>query len=176
MNPTLLLLESSVARRSAATTTRRWTDHDPTAHRHAVEIDATVRVSGGELRAQVCRVRSLSLGGAFVELHWMPTGTLVNITFGLPSVDERLSLDAVVHRSTTGGVSVLFDSPRAWELWVLWRYLTSLDEEADLEPTMRIMVSELAAAKFQDGGSAGGAADHAAPGEAVGSHRERTGI
>ena len=28
------------------------TDHDPTAQRHAVEIEATVRVSGGELRAR----------------------------------------------------------------------------------------------------------------------------
>jgi hypothetical protein len=143
MNPTQLLLQSCQAvRRSAFATTQRWTDHDPAAHRHAVELDATVRVSGGELRAQVCRVRSLSLGGAFVELHWLPIGTLLNVTFGLPSVSERLSLDAVVNRCTSGGVSVLFDSPRAWELWVLWRFLMSLEDDADLEPTTRIVISD----------------------------------
>jgi hypothetical protein len=142
MNPTQLLLESSrAAGRSAFATTRRLTDHDPSAHRHAVDLSATVRVSGGELRAQTCHVRSLSLGGAFVELHWLPTGTLVNLTFGLPSVDERLSLDAVVHRCRNNGVSVLFDSPRAWELWVLWRYLVSLDDEADQEVTKRIVIA-----------------------------------
>jgi hypothetical protein len=144
MNPTQLLFESCrLARRSSFGTTHRLTDHDPTAHRHAVELDATVRISGGELRAQSCRVRSLSLGGAFVELPWMPTGTLVNVTFGLPGVDERLSLDALVYRCASGGASVLFDSPRAWELWVLWRYLVSLEDEADLEPTKRIVISDL---------------------------------
>jgi len=143
MNPTQLLLESSrAASRTAAPTTRRLTDHDPSAHRHIVDLGATVRVSGGELRVQSCRIRSLSLGGAFVELHWLPAGTLVNLTFGLPTVDERLSLDAVVHRCPNNGVSVLFDSPRAWELWVLWRYLVSLDDDADQEPTTRIIIAE----------------------------------
>jgi hypothetical protein len=142
MNPTQLLLESSrAAQRSAQPTTRRLTDHDPSAHRHIVDLSATVRVSGGELRAQTCRVRTLSLG-AFVELHWLPVGTLVNLTFGLPTVDERLSLDAVVHRCHNHGVSVLFDSPRAWELWVLWRYLVSLDDDADQEPTKRLVIAE----------------------------------
>ena len=112
------------------------TDHDPTAHRHAVEIEATVRVSGGELRARSCRVRSLSLGGALVELERLPVGSLVNLTFGLPTTDERLSLDAVVHGCSKDGVNVLFDSLRAWEVWVLWRFLGALeDEEAELEPT-----------------------------------------
>ena len=142
MNPTQLLWESSrAAIRSAFRTTRRLTDHDPGAHRHLVDISATVRVSGGELRAQTCRIRTLSLGGAFVDLHWLPAGTLVNLTFGLPTVDERLSLDAVVHRCRNNGVSVLFDSPRAWELWVLWRYLVSLDDDADQEQTKRIVIA-----------------------------------
>jgi len=112
------------------------TDHDPTAQRHAVDIEATVRVSGGELRARSCRVRSLSLGGALVELERLPVGALVNLTFGLPTTDERLSLDAVVQGCSKDGVNVLFDSLRAWEVWVLWRFLGVLEEEAaDLEPT-----------------------------------------
>jgi hypothetical protein len=112
------------------------TDHDPTAHRHPVDIEATVRVSGGELRVRSCRVRSLSLGGALVELERLPVGALVNLTFGLPTTDERLSLDAVVQGCSKDGVNVLFDSLRAWEVWVLWRFLGALeDEEADLEPT-----------------------------------------
>jgi hypothetical protein len=134
------LAAHGAAHGSAFDTTHRLTDHDPTAHRHAVDIDATVRVSGGELRAQACQLRSLSLGGALVEMDRLPMGTLVNITFGLPGVDERLSLDAVVHCCTHVGVSVLFDSLRAWEVWVLWRFLASLDDDADLEPTRTLFI------------------------------------
>ena len=44
-------------------------------------------------------------------------------------------------------MSVLFDSPRAWEVWVLWRYLVSLDvesldDEVDLEPTRTRVVGK----------------------------------
>jgi PilZ domain len=122
------------------------TDHDPTAHRHAVQIDATVRVSGGELRAKTCRLRTLSLGGALVDIDRLPAGTLINLTFGLPTVDERLSVDAVVHSSSKDGVNVLFDSLRAWEVWVLWRFLAGLeDDESDLEPTtMMPIIREVA--------------------------------
>ena len=112
------------------------TDHDPAAQPHAVDIDATVRVSGGELRVRHCRLRSLSLGGALIEFDRMVPGALVNLTFGLPTTDERLSLDAVVQGCSKDGVNVLFDSLRAWEVWVLWRFLGALeDEQADLEPT-----------------------------------------
>lgn len=148
MNTTEAWLESpGAAHRSSLDTTHGLTDHDPTAHRHAVELDATLRVSGGELRVQVCRLRSLSLGGAFVEIDRLPVGTLVNITFGLPSVDERLSLDAIVHWCADDGISVLFDSLRAWEVWMLWRYLAALEEDDvidddgdELEPTARMGV------------------------------------
>jgi len=123
------------------------TDHDPAAQPHAVDIDATVRVSGGELRVRHCRLRSLSLGGALIEFDRMVPGALVNLTFSLPTVDERLSLDAVVHGSSKDGVAVLFDSLRAWEVWVLWRFLASLDDDdLDLEPTGEYPVLPLAAA------------------------------
>lgn len=122
------------------------TDHDPAAQPHVVDIDATVRVSGGELRVRHCRLRSLSLGGALIEFDRMAPGALVNLTFGLPTVDERLSLDAVVQGSSKDGVTVLFDSLRAWEVWVLWRFLASLDNDADLEPTGEFPVLSLAAA------------------------------
>lgn len=142
MNPTQLLLESCrSARRSALMATQRLTDHDPASHRQAVDLDATVRISGGELRAQVCRIRNLSLGGAFIELHWLPAGTLINVTFGLPTVDDRLSLDAIVHWCSNDGVSVLFDSLRAWEVWVLWRYLSGLENDAEQEPTKRTRIN-----------------------------------
>jgi hypothetical protein len=128
--------------RSAFELTHRITDHDPTAHRHTVDIAATVRVSGGELHVEPCRLVSLSLGGALVELGRLPVGTLINITFGLPSVDERLSLDAIVHWCSEDGVSILFDSLRAWEVWVLWRYLAALDDDADMEPTGEMLAVE----------------------------------
>jgi hypothetical protein len=94
-----------------------------------------------------CRLRSLSLGGALIEFDRMVPGALVNLTFSLPTVDERLSLDAVVHGSSKDGVAVLFDSLRAWEVWVLWRFLASLeDDDQDLEPTGEYPVLPLAAA------------------------------
>jgi hypothetical protein len=103
-------------------------------------------VSGGELHVQPCQLVSLSLGGALVELGRLPVGTLINITFGLPSVDERLSLDAIVHWCSEDGVSILFDSLRAWEVWVLWRYLAALDDDADMEPTGELLAVEPQAA------------------------------
>lgn len=136
MNTSEHLLWSSDTTQRSAFVTYQPTDHDPSAHRQTVEIDATVRVSGGELRVRSCRLRTLSLGGALVELERMPAGTLLNLTFGLPTADERLSLDAVVQGCTKEGVNVLFDSLRAWEVWVLWRFLAALeDDDADLEPT-----------------------------------------
>lgn len=123
------------------------TDHDPAAQPHVVDIEATVRVSGGELRVRYCRLRSLSLGGALIEFDRMVPGALVNLTFGLPNVDERLSLDAVVHGTGKDGVTVLFDSLRAWEVWVLWRFLASIeDDDGELEPTGEFSVLTLAAA------------------------------
>lgn len=117
-------------------------DHDPTAHRHPVDLEATVRVSGGELRVRSSRVRGLSLGGALLDLERLPAGALINVTFGLPSIDQRLSLDAIVQRWSPEGVTVLFDSLRAWEVWVLWRFLNSLedDDDVDMEPTRRLPV------------------------------------
>jgi hypothetical protein len=135
MNTSEHLLWSRDTTQRSALVGYQPTDHDPTAHRHAVEIEATVRVSGGELRVRTCRLRSLSLGGALIEHDRMVPGTLINLTFGLSTVDERLSLDAVVHSSSKDGVNVLFDSLRAWEVWVLWRFLASLENDDDLEPT-----------------------------------------
>ena len=51
---------------------------------HAVDIEATVRVSGGELRVRHCRLRSLSLGAALIEFDRMAPGSLVMVgAFGL---------------------------------------------------------------------------------------------
>jgi hypothetical protein len=131
----------SAARRSGFVSAHALTDHDAASRRQTVELTATLRVSGAELHAQACRVRSLSLGGAFIELDRLPMGTLVNLTFGLPGVDERLSLDAVVHWCAHDGVSVLFDSLRASEVWVLWRFLASLTRDTETETTKRTKIS-----------------------------------
>ena len=148
MNTSEHLLWSGDATQKSAFVGYQPTDHDPTAHRHPVDIEATIRVSGGELRVRRCRLRTMSLGGALIEFDRLPVGSLVNLTFGLPTVDERLSLDAVVQGCSKDGVNVLFDSLRAWEVWVLWRFLASLedDEDADLEPTGEYAVLPLAAA------------------------------
>jgi hypothetical protein len=131
--------------RPALITAQRMTDHDPASRRQVVDLVATVRISGAELCARICRVRSLSLGGAFIGLDRLPMGTLINLTFGLPSVDERLSLDALVHWCSDEGVSVLFDSLRASEVWLLWRYLAAVARDtADPEPTRRESIAAAA--------------------------------
>jgi hypothetical protein len=121
----------------------RLTDHDPSTRHQTVDIPASVRVSGDELRVQTCRLHSLSLGGAFLEIERQPIGTLVNVTFRLPNADERLSLDAIVQWSADEGVSVLFDSLRASEVWMLWRFLSSVTCDTEQEPTQRISVASL---------------------------------
>ncbi|HET9624046.1 MAG TPA: PilZ domain-containing protein [Kofleriaceae bacterium] len=121
----------------------RLTDHDASTRHQPVDIPASVRVSGDELRVQTCRLHSLSLGGAFLEIERLPVGTLVNVTFRLPTADERLFLDAVVQWSSDEGVSVLFDSLRASEVWMLWRFLSSLTTDTEQEPTQRISVASL---------------------------------
>jgi hypothetical protein len=97
-----------------------------TSGRHDVDLAAAIRVPGAKVRAQICRLRNLSLGGTFVELGRLAMGTRVNITFGLPRVSERLSLDAVVTWANDDGAGVQFVGLRAWEMWVMWSYLDSL--------------------------------------------------
>ena len=129
----------STARRTDAVTPYRTTAHDPTARRQNVELIASVRVSGTDLCAHVCSLRSLSLGGAFIEHRRLPMDTLVNITFALPSSGRRLSVGAIVQWSSGDGVWVQFDGLRASEVCVLWDYLASVACDADSEPTKRIV-------------------------------------
>jgi hypothetical protein len=124
-------------------TSPRMTDHDSATRHQAVDLAASVRVSGDELRAQGCWVRSLSLGGAYIEIEPLPVGTLINLTFSMPGIDERLSLDAIVQWGSDGGINVLFDSLRASEVWVLWRFLSVASCENELEPTQRLSTSSL---------------------------------
>jgi hypothetical protein len=119
------------------------TDHDHTSHSYPVEISALVRVLG-DRRQQVCQLRSISLGGTFIEVGRLPMGTQVNITFGLPTIGERISLDAVVHWSTDYGVGVQFEGMRARQVWALWRYLESVtgaEPEAWLGDTKEIIMN-----------------------------------
>jgi hypothetical protein len=120
----------------------RLTDHDASTRHQPVDLAATVRVSGDELRVQTCRMHSLSLGGAFLEIDRLPTGTLVNVTLRLPMSEQRLSLDAIVQWSADDGMSVLFDSLRASEVWILWRFLSAMTCDTE-EPTQRISVSSM---------------------------------
>jgi hypothetical protein len=108
---------------SALATGPRLTDHDPSTRHQPVDLGASVRVSGDDLRVQTCRLHSLSLGGAFLEIDRLPIGTLVNVTFRLPTISERLSLDAIVQ-------------------WVLWRFLSAMTCDTE-EPTQRISVARL---------------------------------
>jgi hypothetical protein len=120
------------------------TDLDQTSPHYTAEISALVRVFGHEVRQQICRLRSISLLGTFLELGRLPMGTQVNITFGLPAIGERLSLDAVVHWSTDHGVGVQFEGIRAREVWALWRYIelvTGIEPESDLCDTVEIITN-----------------------------------
>jgi hypothetical protein len=96
-----------------------------TTRRHRVDLDAKANWPTAQA-ARACRLRDLSIGGAFVELGRLSLGTRIHLSFRLPILAAPLSLDAVVHWSTQQGVGVQFEAPRAWEVWVLWRYLESL--------------------------------------------------
>lgn len=102
------------------------TDCDQVSRHYNVEVSALVRVFGDKVRQQICQLRGMSLGGTFIEVGRLPPGTQVNITFGLPTLGEKLSLDAVVHWSTEQGASVQFEGMRARQVWALWRYLESI--------------------------------------------------
>lgn len=130
----------SATRQTGFVRAHRLTEHDPASRRQPVDLVASVRISGDDLTAEACTIQSLSLGGAFITMDRLPMGTLINLTFGLPGVDERLSLDAIVHWCADDGVSVLFDSLRASEVWLLWRFLGTLSFDAELEQTKRVTV------------------------------------
>jgi len=101
--------------------------HDQASYSYAVEISALVRVLGDRKREQkICQLRNVSLGGTFIELGRLPMGTQLVVTFGGPSSDERISLDAVVHWSTDRGVGVQFEGMCAREVWALCQYLDSV--------------------------------------------------
>jgi len=94
--------------------------------RHAVALTATIRVRDARHGAQICRLRNMSLGGAFIEVGRLPMGTAVHLTFALPIMKQRLSIDAIVQWCTNEGIGVQFGALRAWEMLVLWDYLASL--------------------------------------------------
>lgn len=96
-----------------------------TTRRHRVDLEALANWPAAPA-PRACRLRDLSIGGAFVELGRLMLGTRIHLTFRLPILAAPLSLDAVVHWSTQQGVGVQFEAPRAWEVWVLWRYLEAL--------------------------------------------------
>ncbi len=102
------------------------THRDSASPYHTVELKATIRLIGSDVCAQICQLRSVSLGGAFVEPWRLSVGTRVNLTFAVPLNDVRLSLDAAVQWTTEEGVGVQFDGLAAWEEWALWCYLESL--------------------------------------------------
>ncbi|HMG21210.1 MAG TPA: PilZ domain-containing protein [Kofleriaceae bacterium] len=102
------------------------THQDQATRHYNVEISALVRVLGDRVRQQICQLRGMSLGGTFIEVGRLSPGTQVNITFGLPTLGEKLSLDAVVHWSTDQGAGVQFEGMRARQVWALWRYLESV--------------------------------------------------
>ena len=119
------------------------TDHDQVSRHYNVEISAMVRVVGDRVRQQICQLRGMSLGGTFIEVGRLAPGTQVNITFGIPTLGEKLSLDAVVHWSTEQGAAVQFEGMRARQVWALWRYLeaaTGADPESIYE-TVEILTN-----------------------------------
>ena len=113
-----------------------------------------MRVVGADLYAHACQLRNLSLGGTFVELGRLPIGTLVNITFGLPTLGQRLSLDAVVQWSSDQGIGVQFEGLRAWEVWVLWRYLESLALAPDMLDDLELDDLEVTGERWRGSGLA----------------------
>lgn len=119
------------------------TDQDQISRHYNVEVSALVRVFGEKVHQQICQLRGMSLGGTFIELGRLSPGTQVNITFGVPTLGEKLSIDAVVYWSTEQGAGVQFEGMRARQVWALWRYLESVagDEPDTYYETVEILTN-----------------------------------
>ena len=77
---------------------------------------------------EACRVKNLSMGGAFVETRKVPMGARVTVWFRLPLLEDEIQATGTVRWATDQGIGVQFDGLRARETWALGKYFEGLPD------------------------------------------------
>jgi len=96
------------------------TDNRRTSTRHVVSIPAQVVIDG---QPRDSTIVNLSLGGALVETGSKhPMGARMNISFRLPTMEEKIEVGSTVRWSDAKGVGLQFDGLRARDVWALNEY------------------------------------------------------
>jgi hypothetical protein len=98
-------------------------DNRRSATRHDVEISARIQIDGVQ---EDCKVRNLSMGGAYVGTRRLPMGHRVTVWFRIPTHENEIEATGTVRWATDDGVGVQFDGLRARETWALGKYFESL--------------------------------------------------
>jgi hypothetical protein len=98
-------------------------DNRRSAKRHDVDLGARIQIAEAQ---EPCRIRNLSIGGAFIGVRKLPMGSRVTVWFGLPTHESEIEATATVRWNADDGVGVQFDGLRARETWALGKYLESL--------------------------------------------------
>jgi len=102
-------------------------DNRRSATRHDVDIEA--RFQSGSAPVE-CRIKNLSIGGAFVAVAKLPRGARVKVWFRVPGLENEIESEGTVRWATDQGVGVQFDGLRARETWALGKYLEALPHSA----------------------------------------------
>ena len=75
-----------------------------------------------------CKVKNLSLGGAYSCPASLGMGERVHVTFRLPTLEDPVATGATVRWATDEGVGVQFDGLRARDVWALGKFFESLPQ------------------------------------------------
>jgi Tfp pilus assembly protein PilZ len=99
-------------------------DNRRTQTRHAVSIAAKLTING---TATDCTVLNMSLGGAQVSAAKRYTmGERVQITFAVPTMEDKIDVGATVRWASSDGVGLQFDGLRARDVWALNEFFKQL--------------------------------------------------
>jgi len=93
-----------------------------------VTLPATVEVEG-VAHESICH--NLSLGGGHFGFETrLAMGTRVQVTFGIPTQPDPITVGGMVRWAAAIGIGVQFDGLRAKEVWSLNKFFESLPESA----------------------------------------------
>lgn len=92
--------------------------------RYDVEIEVEITIAG---ETRPATLTNISLGGAYLGIgDPLKMGTRVDLSFRIPTLEERIHIGASVRWSDESGAGLQLDGLRAREVWSLNRYFDSL--------------------------------------------------
>ena len=98
-------------------------DNRRSSTRHDVDLEGRLQSADAPV---ACRVKNLSIGGAFIETGRLPMGARVTLWFRVPTLEDEINAGGTVRWATDQGIGIQFDGLRARETWALGKYLESL--------------------------------------------------